>query len=283
MVREGSAVVDTDIWHIVVAVSVIAAVGLTAAALRKQSTAARIGFSILAAFFAAGLTTMARPVVEKALFFVDDDFAWSVVRGRLASNYPLGELVTLNPTIEKEFKAALLPVMRKYDPDEPAMFDASAAATAGIIAKHVLPVAVSGSTDAVNAWGLQTTRVVRALAAISADVCADFAMSGIIKSAMAPRVQVALQDAQRALIEAYKTSDRSRYPTPSQAIVAAQYAKVAALAQPPFSDDEVRALQAIDKQPKARQCNLTLRLFDAIDRLDAKDKAIIFRGMMSQA
>ena len=49
-----------------------------------------------------------------------------------------------------------------------------------------------------------------------------------------------------------------------------------------LSDDEVRAFQAIDKQPKARQCNLTLRLFDAIDRLDAKDKAIIFRGMMSQ-
>jgi hypothetical protein len=61
-----------------------------------------------------------------------------------------------------------------------------------------------------------------------------------------------------------------------------QYDKAAGLAQPPFSDDEMRALQTIDKQPKARQCNSMLRLFEAIDRLDAHGKAIIFRGMMSQ-
>jgi hypothetical protein len=275
---------DADIWRIVLAGCVIGVVGITAAALKRRSIGVRVGLSVLAAIVVAGLVGMAKTTVEKALFSTDDDFAWSVLRRTFASKYPtLGDLVTLTPAIEKEFKAALVPVARNYNPDDPAMFDASAAATAAVTAKHVVPVAVFGSTDAINAWGGQTTRILRALAAISADACADFAMTGVTRSATDPRVLVALQDAQRALIEAYKTSDRSRFPMPSQAILDAQYAKATGLAQPPFSEDEKRALQSIDNQSKARQCSLMLRLFEAIDRLDAQGKAIIFRGMMSQA
>jgi hypothetical protein len=275
---------NPDIWRAVVVVCVVGAVGLTAAALKKRSTAARVGLSILAAVVVAGLMGSVRPVIEQALFNLNDDFAWSTVRRHMTSKYPtLGELITLDPAIEKEFKAALLPVIRKYDAGEPAMFDASAAATGGVIAKHILPVAVSGSTEAVNVWGNQTTRVMRVLAGISDDACAEYATTGITRNWANPQVSAALQDAQRALIEAYKTSDRSKYPLPDQAIADAQFAKAARLAQPPFSDEELRAAQAIERQPKARQCALTLRFFEAIDRLDARGKSIIFRTMMSQS
>jgi hypothetical protein len=116
----------------------------------------------------------------------------------------------------------------------------------------------------------------------SPDACADYAMTGVNRVSNNPPVDAALASGQRAVIAAYKSSNpATKMPTAEE--LGAAYEQARTLAQPPFSEADLRAFQDLKSQPKARQCDMMLRLFAAIDRLPVSQKAAIYRSIMAES
>lgn len=262
----------------------IVAACITAAVLRKRSTVTRAVFGFLAACVAFGVIGDIRTLDRRALVSTSDDRTWSKIRSTLAANYPwLDQVFTLSPNIENKLKASLLPVMRDRDLSDPiALYMSSTAAIERVLAESVLPVAAHGSTEAVIAWGSVNTPILKQLASISDEKCSEFATTGTTRPPTNDKVETLLLARFQALVDAFKTSDSAKYPLSDRRVVDAQYAKALRIAHPPFSGEDLDALNVWEKQPQERQCNLLLRLFEAIDRLDLPSKAMIYRSMMKK-
>jgi hypothetical protein len=218
-----------------------------------------------------------------ALFSVSDDYAWSKVRATITKRFPeFSDLFSLNIEIESGFRSALLPVIRSHDYNSPALLEAVSSTSTTLFGKFVFPTAIYGSNEAMVAWGSEIVHVMRAMAAISPEVCGTFALDGVNRSSPNSRIDASLRASQRAVIEAYRTSNKARHPLPDERTVKELYAKAVALAQPPFSQKELQAFEAIEKQPKAQVCSLLTRFFEAIERLDTSSKATAYRMIMKE-
>lgn len=208
-------------------------------------------------------------VANSKKLYRDDAVAWGVI--------------SLSPETEKQFRAALLPVFRDQRSKSRAELDVAAAvAFSKVIQRYVFPVAAHGSTGTVNVWGDTHLPILRRFADTSTEACAEYAITSFVRPVFYEKVGALMDAGYQALVSAYKTSNSSRYPLPDRDAVAAQYDKAVRVARPPFSEAEIKALEDLEKQPKQRQCSLTLRLLEAIRTLEALDRAIIFRNMMAK-
>jgi hypothetical protein len=271
-----------NVWIAVTIICAIAGAGVAAAVSRRWSPIIRVAFTLLAALLTVGLVRDVRGIL--GLVPTDDDLAWSQIRENYAGKWrALGDVISLSPEIEKQFRAALLPIFRDQPSKTRAELDmAAAVAFSKVIQRYVLPVAAHGSTGTLNAWGDIHLPMLRQFADISTEACAEYATTSFVRPAYYEKVGSLMDVGYQALVSAYKTSNNSRYPLPDRDAEAAQYDKAARVARPPFSEAEIKALEDLDNQPKQRQCSLTLRLLEAIHALDASDRAIIFRSMMAK-
>lgn len=245
---------------------------------KGRPTWARVMLGILAAMFVGGAIGIARPALQKFMFEHSDDYAWSQTRSVLTSQFPvLVDVFALDATVEADFKTALLPILRHSDKSN--VTEAAAIASSSIYKKKVFPISVRGTDEAINAWGATTVPLLKAISAISPEACGDYAMTGANKYPSNPAVSAVLTDLNRALVAAYRTSNpRTNLPTANE--MEAVYEELRKRAQPPFSNSDLLALDKLEKQPKPKQCELTLRIFSAADRLPPAMRAAFYRSIM---
>jgi len=274
---------DTFLWGILTIVSVVAAIAFVARKTKGKSALVRAGFIILAVILPGALLGAVRPFVERMLYETSDDYAWSKIHKAIVSGNPtMGQMIGLSPAIESEFRSKLLGAARQYGNDRAKLTEVVANLSADIYVKHVFPVAIHGSDEALAAWGAQIVPELRTVADISQEACGDYAMAGVNRYPTDPRVVAAISASQKAVLEAYRTSDKAKYRLPDQDTVATLYEKAVTLVDPPFTRDELLALEALGKQPKAQVCNLLIRLFAAVGKLDTRGKAAIYRIIMKE-
>lgn len=272
-----------NLYPIVTALCVGGAVALAAWLTRRRAWPQRLGLGLAAAVIVTLVFTVARPEVERFAFERSDAYAWSVVRARLVAQDPvLLDVFALDPSIEAELSSGLLSVLResRIGMDDPAILPAASKAAAAVYRAKVLPVAQRGSDEAVAAWGDGTAATLQAFRTVSDEACADYAMTGFNRTPPNLRVDAALSTRQRAMIAAYRSSDPGN-KLPSAEELGAAYEQARTLAKPPFEEADMAAFRDLKDQPKARQCDLMLRLFGAIDRLPLKQKAAIYRTIMA--
>ena len=269
-------------WLAVMMVGVMTAVACAAAVSRKWSPIPRVGLAFLAALAAFAIMPSLGVVIGPTRSRTNEALTWTRIRQSYSETTPaLGSIMTLNPAVENEFKTALMPVFIDRSGKSPADMGAAAVnAIANVMEKHVFPVAAHGSTATVNAWGSFFAPMTRELAAISTEVCAEYALTNFARYGDNKKAAAMAEASYRALIDAYKTSDSAKYPLPDEDAVRAQYAEAQRIAQPPFNEEDDEALDTFDKQSQERQCSLMLRLSDAIDRLEPSRKAMIYRRLM---
>lgn len=272
-----------SLYAVITALGVGVAVALVAQFTRGRSVARRIGLCIAAALLVGIGFTVARPHFESFAFDRSDDYAWSVVRGRMVAQDPvLLDVFALDPAIEDDLRKGLLPILREQrgGTNYPAVLQAVAKAAAATFRSKVMPVAQRGSDEAVAAWGDGTVPTLQAFRSVSDEACADYAMTGVNRSSPNLRVDSALSARQRAMVAAYKSSNpANKLPSDEELGVAYEHART--LARPPFEEADLASFRDLRDQPKARQCELMLRLFTAIDRLPLAEKAAIYRTIMA--
>ncbi|WP_422000955.1 hypothetical protein [Reyranella sp.] len=264
-------------------IGIAAAVAFVALKTKGQSVWARAGFIILAIILPGTALGVVRPLVERVLVATSDDYAWSKIHKAIVAGYPaMGEMIDLSPTIEREFRSKMLEALRQHENDRAKLAEIVTALALSVYAKHILPVAIHGSDEALAAWGAQVVPELRAFASVSPEACADYVLGGVNRYPADPHVKAAILAGQKAVLAAYKTSDAAKYPLPDQAAVAAEYRKVVALADPPFTQEELLSFEGLEKQPKARICDLMIRLFNAIGRIDIHGRAALYRAIMKE-
>ncbi len=257
----------------------IVAVGILVGRMTKgRPTWARVLLGAVAAMFAGGAIGVARPALQQLMFNHSDGYAWSHARSAILSKFPvLADVFALDSSMEADFKASLLPVIRSADKSNVA--EAATVASASIYKKKIFPVAARGTDEAVNAWGATTVPFLKAIAAISPEACGDYAMTGVTRYFANPKLEAILTDVNRALVMAYKTSN-PRINLPTAAEMETIYAELRKRAQPPFSNADLAALDKLEQQPKQKQCELTTRVFAAADRLPSAMRAAFYRSIM---
>lgn len=272
-----------SLYPVISALGVGVAVALVAQFTKGRSVTRRFVLAFVAALAVGAGFAVARPQFELFAFERSDDYAWSIVRGRMIAQDPvLLDVFALDPAIETDLRKGLLPILREQrgGMNDPAMLQAVAKAAATTFRSKVMPVAQRGSDDAVAAWGDGTVATLLAFRTVSDEACADYAMTGVNRTSPNLRVDAALSARQRAMVAAYKSSDPGN-KLPSGEELGAAYEHARTLAQPPFEEADMAAFRDLKDQPKARQCDLMLRLFGAIDRLPLREKAAIYRTIMA--
>jgi hypothetical protein len=270
-------------YPVMTALSVGAAFALVARFTKGRSVAQRFMLGFLVALAVGGVFIVVRPHVESFAFQRSDAYAWSVVRGRMIAQDPvLLDVFALDPAIEADLRKGFLPILREQASGmrDPALLQAVSKATASTFRTKVMPVAQLGSDETVAAWGDGTVPVLQAFRSVSDEACADYAMTGVNRTSSNLRVDAALSARQRAMVAAYRSSNpANKLPTAEELGAAYEHART--LAQPPFEADDMASFRELKDQPKARQCELMLRLFGAIDRLPLREKAAIYRTTMA--
>lgn len=264
---------------------IVAAIAGVARFTRGRSTGKRVLLGVVAALVVGGLVTVARAPVQQFAFERDDDFAWSLIAKIMTGQYPaLMDVFALDPTIEAGLRTGLLPILREHQSNlkDPAVLDAAAKAVLTVYRTKVTPLAVHGSDETVAAWGETTVPTLQAFKRVSDEACADYAMTGVNRASPNAAVGAALSSAQRAMVAAYKSSNEAN-KLPSAEELGVAYEQARPLAQPPLDDADMSAFLDLKSQSKARQCDLMLRLFGAIDRLPLKEKAAIYRTIMANS
>lgn len=272
-------------FSIVTALGVGVTIAVVAHFTKGRTAWVRFLLGFVAALVVGGAFTLSRPYVQQIAFERDDDYAWSMVRKVVIGQYPaLMDVFALDPTIEAGLRTGLLPILREHQSNlkDPAMLDAAAKAIATVYRTKVTPLAMHGSDETVAAWGETTVPVLQAFKRVSDEACADYAMTGINRSSPNAAIDAALSSAQRAMVAAYKSSNEAN-KLPSAEELGDAYEKARTLAQPPFDDADISSFRDLKNQPKARQCELMLRLFSAIGRLPLKEKAAIYRTIMANS
>lgn len=272
-----------SLYAVITALGVGVAVALVAQFTKRRSVALRLGLGFVAALFVGTAFTVARPPVERFAFDRSDDYAWSVVRGRMVAQDPvLLDVFALDPAIEDDLRKSLLPILREQHAgkNDPAILQTVAKAAAATFRGKVMPVAQLGSDEAVAAWGDGTVPTLQAFRSVSDEACADYAMTGVNRTSPNLRVDAALSARQRAMVAAYKSSNPAN-KLPSDEQLGAAYEHARTLARPPFEEADMASFRDLRDQAKARQCELMLRLFTAIDRLPLREKAAIYRTIMA--
>jgi len=246
----------------------------------------RAAWTLLAAVAVGGSMSLAWPRINQALVDAqerEDNTTWASVRGEIVARYPdIGELMALSPPIEEMFKVALVPIAEKYDTavDQSQLLAGASRASKQAYIQYIFPVVVHGDNAALNAWGAAQLGILQAVRAISADACGTYAMSGVNRYSPDPGVDAALRDAARALVAAYKTSDAKQFGPPAADATRALFDRALSGAKPPFSDADRAALGAMPQASHEEQCDLTIRLLQAIAGLDLADSASLYRVMM---
>lgn len=262
-----------------------AAAGIVALLTRNRPSRNRSLLAALAAVIVGGAAIAARPAIELHYFNTNDDYAWSQIRAEILKRYPpVGDMFALDATIEPDLRKHLVPVFRAHRANmgDPSTLQDVAKATMAVFRSKIVPVAVTGTDEAIVAWGDKTVPTLQAFKNASPDACGDYAMSGVNRVSNNPTLDAALADGQRAVIAAYKSGNPdNKMPTAEE--LGAAYEQARTLAEPPFSDADLRAFQDLKSQSKARQCDMMLRLFAAIDRLPVKQKAAIYRSIMADS
>lgn len=272
-----------SLYAVITALGVGVAVALVAQFTKGRGMARRFGLGLVAALAVGTGFTVARPRVESFAFDRSDDYAWSVVRGRIVAQDPvLLDVFALDPAIEADLRKGLLPILREQRSgmNDPSVLQSVSKAAAATFRSKVMPVAQRGSDEAVAAWGDGTVPTLQAFRSVSDEACADFAMTGVNRTSPNLRVDAALSARQRAMVAAYKSSNPANQ-LPSGEELGAAYEHARTLAQPPFEAADMASFRDLKDQPKARQCELMLRLFTAIDRLPLGEKAAIYRTIMA--
>ncbi len=272
-------------FAILAVLGVIAAVVGVARFTEGGARNTRILLCLVAALGVGGLFATARPEVQRLAFERSDDYAWSVANEAIVREYPaLKEAIWSSPALEAELRADVLRIVREYHSNlqDPAMLEAVSKAAAAVYRTKVMSVATQGSDEAVAAWGAYLVPVLQAFKSVSDDACGDYAMTGLNRSSPNGRIDAALAARQGAVIAAYKSGNEAN-KLPSAEELGAAYEKARTLTQPPFDDADISSFRDLKSQPKARQCELMLRLFGAIDRLPLKEKAAIYRTIMANS
>lgn len=272
-----------SLYAVMTALGVGVAVALVAQFTRGRSAAGRFVLGFVAALLVGAGFTVARPYFERFAFDRSDDYAWSVVRGRMVAQDPvLLDVFALDPAIETDLRKSLLPILREQrgGTNDPAMLQSVSKAAAATFRSKVMPVAQLGSDETVAAWGDGTVPTLQAFRSVSDEACADYAMTGVNRTSSNLRVDAALSARQRAMVAAYKSSNPANR-LPSGEELGAAYEHARTLVQPPFEEADMASFRDLKDQPKARQCELMLRLFTAIDRLPLGEKAAIYRTIMA--
>ena len=98
------------------------------AALRKRSWIVRIVIAILAAWLSIEVMRDVRAIVTVMSPSSSEQAAtWSQIRRGYAERSPaFGDIITLSPAVENEFRMAIMAVLRKEDPKDPAALGAVA-------------------------------------------------------------------------------------------------------------------------------------------------------------
>lgn len=269
----------------VTVVAAAAAAGIVAWLTRNRPTRNRSLLAALAAVIVGGAAITARPAIELHYFNTNDDYAWSQIRAEILKHYPpIEDMFALDASIEPDLRNRLVPVFREHRANlkDPSSLQDVAKATMTVFRTKIVPVAVKGSDEAIVAWGDKTVPTLQAFKNASPDACGDYAMTGVNSVANNPALDAVLADSQRAVIAAYKSS-KPETTMPTVEELGAAYEQARTLAQPPLSEADLRAFEDLKSQPKARQCDMMLRLFAAIDRLPVKQKAAIYRSIMVES
>ncbi|MDB5488928.1 MAG: hypothetical protein JWQ58_2643 [Reyranella sp.] len=272
-------------FAILAVLGVIAAVVGVARFTEGGARQTRILLCLVAALVVGGLFVTARPEVQRLAFERSDDYAWSVANEAIVREYPaLKEAIWSSPALEADLRADVLRIVREHHSklQDPAMLEAVSKAAAAVYRTKVMPLATQGSDEAVAAWGEQMVPVLQAFKSVSDDACGDYAMTGLNRSSPNGRIDTALAARQSAVVAAYNSSNAANKP-PSAEELGAAYEQARTLTQPPFDDADMSAFRELKSQPKARQCELMLRLFTAIARLPLKEKAAIYRTIMANS
>lgn len=270
-------------FSIVMVLGVVAAGAIVARFTKARAPWMRILLGFIAMLVVGGAFAAARPHVQQIAFERDDDYAWSMVAKTMTGQYPaLMDVFALDPTIEAGLRTGLLPILREHQSNlkDPAVLDAAMKAVLTVYRTKVTPLAMHGSDETVAAWGETTVPVLQAFKRVSDEACADYAMTGANRSSPNAAIDAALSSAQRAMVAAYKSSNEAN-KLPLAEELGDAYEKARSLAQPPFDDADMSSFRDLKSLPKARQCDLMLRLFAAIDRLPLKEKAAIYRTIMA--
>lgn len=243
----------------------------------------RILFGLLAVSAVGGVFFAARPAVQRLALQQTDDHAWSVTLDAMVARHPaLKPVLALEPALAADLRVDLLPIVREHrsNPIDPVLLEAIAKAAESAYRTKVMPRAIQGSDEAIAAWGATTVPVLQAFKRGSDEACADYALTGANRASPSAAIDAALAARERAVAAAYASGDAASKP-PSGEELGAAYEQARGLAQPPFDDADMGAFRELKSQPKARQCDLMLRLFGAIDRLPLKSRAAIYRTIMA--
>jgi len=275
-----------DLYFGVAIVLTVVAATFVAYRLKATWSRTRAAWTLLAALAVGGSMSLVWPTINRALVEAqkrEDDATWAKVRGEIVARYPdIGELMVLSPPIEEMFKLSLVPIAEKYDTaaDQSQLLAGASRASKQAYIQYIFPVVVHGDNAALNAWGAAQLRLLQAVRAISVEACGAYAMSGVNRYSPDAGVDAALRDAASALVAAYKTSDAKQFGPPAADATRALFDKALFGAKPPFSDADRAALGALPQASHEAQCDLTIRLLQAIAGLDAADSASLYRVMM---
>lgn len=277
---------ERDLYFgLAIILTVVAGVSV-AHALRAARPRARAPLTLLAALLVGGVMGGAWPWINQALVEAqerENNETWASVRGEIVARYPdMGELMMLSPPIEEMFKLTLVPVAQKYDTstDKSLLIAGASRASKQAYIKYIFPVVVHGDNAALNAWGAAQLKLLQAVRAISVEACAAYAMTGVNRYSPDSGVDAALRDAAHALVAAYKTSDAKQFSPPPADATRALFDKAMKDATPPFTDADRTALGAMPQAPHDAQCNLTIRLLQAMAGQNAADSASLYRVLM---
>lgn len=254
--------------------------------LRAARRGPRVGWTLLAVLAVGGAMGVAWPKLDRVMIEAqerEDNKTWADIRDEIVARYPdMGELMALSPPIEEMFKLSLVPIAQKYDTaaDQAPLLAGASRASKQAYIKYIFPKVVHGDDASLNAWGAAQLELLEAVRAISDEACGAYAMTGVNRYSPDPRVDAALRDAAHALVQAYKSSDASRFEPPAADAARALFDKALAGAVPPFSDADRMALGDLPHASHEAQCSLTIRLLEAMARVDSAGSASLYRVMM---
>jgi hypothetical protein len=253
---------------------------------RAAPPRARAVSALLAALLVGGTMGFVWPKISQAMLEAqtrEDNETWAGMRGEIVARYPdIGELMALSPPIEEMFKLSLVPIAQKYDTstDRTLLLAGASRASKQAYIQYIFPVVVHGDNAALNAWGAAQLGLLQAVRAISVEACAAYSMTGVNHYSPDAGVDAALRDAAHAVVAAFKTSDAKQFGPPSAEATRVLFDKALSGATPPFTDADRPALGNLPHASHDAQCDLSIRLLQAIAKLDAADSASLYRVMM---
>jgi hypothetical protein len=267
-----------------IAAAVLVGAIVWAVARKQLGHVAAAGVALIGAVVAGALATASRPLVDRVMIQISDDYAWHALSAGIdKTGFNIRLLFEVDPAIEQEFKREAVALVRRYGNDPEQISRAAEKLGFELYRKYIGPKAPYGSPDSVLEWGRSQLALLETVAGISKDDCGDVAIGRTaVLGRLGQRIAPVLNRAIAASIAAYKSSDPATKLATEQELEPI-WQRIFTGPGTPFTQDDIQAFTRIDKIPRPRACDLTITFLKQILALSRDEAVRTLRAVLVEA